>query len=104
MIALGAPLILFASGCESPPMDMWISMDRDAGSDFDAPVRETRPRDSANGGGGAGGDTGAGGSGGDTGIGGGGAGGDTGVGGSGGAGGDTGAGGAAGSGGAGGAS
>jgi hypothetical protein len=103
MIALGAPLTLFASGCESPPMDMWISMDRDAGSDFDAPMRETRPRDSANGGGGAGGDTGAGGSGGDTGIGGG-AGGDTGVGGSGGAGGDTGAGGAAGSGGAGGAS
>jgi hypothetical protein len=103
MIALGAPLLLFASGCESPPMDMWISMDRDAGSDFDAPMRETRPRDSANGGGGAGGDTGAGGSGGDTGIGGG-AGGDTGVGGSGGAGGDTGAGGAAGSDGAGGAS
>ena len=103
MIALGAPLTLFASACESPPMDMWISMDSGAGSDFDAPMRESRPRDSANGGGGAGGDTGAGGSGGDTGIGGG-AGGDTGVGGSGGAGGDTGAGGAAGSGGAGGAS
>jgi len=91
MIALGATLTLLAPACESPPMDMWISMDRDAGSDFDAPMRETRPVDT-NGAAGVGGDTGAGGTGGDTGAGGtggasGGAGGDTGT------GGDTGAGG-----------
>jgi hypothetical protein len=97
MIALGAPLMLSAA-CESPPMDMWISTDRDAGSDFDAPMRESRPRDSngdTKGGGGTGGDTGTGGNGGDTGAGGNGGaagGGDT------GAGGDTGTAGAAGTG------
>jgi len=92
------------------PMDMWIARDPDAGSDFDAPVREVRPStdgaldatdapdDGAGGAGGAAGSGGggAGGSAGTSGTGGGGAGGDTGT------GGDTGAGGTSGSGGAGG--
>jgi hypothetical protein len=103
-----ALLVSGALGCESSPMDMWITRDPDAGSDFDAPVREVRPSnndgaaDAADdGAGGAGGDTGsggggAGGSAGTSGAGGGGAGGDTGT------GGDTGAGGTSGSGGAGG--
>jgi len=102
-----ALLVSGALGCESSPMDMWIARDPDAGSDFDAPVREVRPStdgaldapdDGAGGAGGAAGSGGggAGGSAGTSGTGGGGAGGDTGT------GGDTGAGGTSGSGGAGG--
>jgi hypothetical protein len=99
-----ALLMSGALGCESSPMDMWITRDPDAGSDFDAPVREVRPSTDgaldttdapddgaggAAGSGGAGGSagTGGGGAGGDNGAGGGGAGGDNGTGGSGGAGG-----------------
>jgi hypothetical protein len=87
-----------ALGCGSSPMDMWITRDPDAGSDFDAPVREVRPStdgalDAA--------DDAAGGASGAAGSGGGGAGASAGTGG-GGTGGDTGAGGASGSGGAGG--
>src|SRR4029453_18173171 len=40
-----ALLISGVFGCESSPMDMWISRDPDAGSDFDAPMREVRPTD-----------------------------------------------------------
>jgi hypothetical protein len=106
-----ALLVSGALGCESSPMDMWITRDPDAGSDFDAPVREVRPSnndgaldatDAADdGAGGTGGDTGsggggAGGSAGTSGAGGGGAGGDTGTGGATGAGGTSGSGGAGG--------
>jgi hypothetical protein len=45
------------------PMDMWINKDPDAGTGFEAPVRETRPSDTSD-------DTAAGGSGGDIGSGG----------------------------------
>jgi hypothetical protein len=71
-IAIGAPLLFSAGGCESPPMDMYISMNPDAGSDFEAPVREVRADDATDtagtsgsagtgGGAGTGGDNGAGG-------------------------------------------
>jgi len=102
-----AALLSGALGCESSPMDMWITRDPDAGSDFDAPVREVRPStDGAldttdapdDGAGGAGGAAGSGGAGGSAGTGGGGAGGDNGAGG-GGAGGDNGTGGNGGAGG-----
>jgi len=47
--------VTLAAGCgESSPVDMWINRDPDAGSGFEAPVREV-------GAGGAGGDSGAGG-------------------------------------------
>jgi len=103
-IAIGAPLLFSAGGCESAPVDMWISMDRDAGSGFEAPVREVRADDTdatdTGGTSGTAGTSGSAGTGGDTG-----AGGDTGTGGTGGAGGDNGgAGGTGGTGGAGGAS
>src|SRR3954453_12200143 len=67
-VALAAWLASAALGCGgSTPMDMWISRDPDAGSDFDAPMREVRPSDgSAGGTGGAGGAGGTGGTGGDT--------------------------------------
>jgi hypothetical protein len=64
-VALAAWLASAALGCGgSTPMDMWISRDPDAGSDFDAPMREVRPSDGR--GGGSGGAGGTGGTGGDT--------------------------------------
>jgi alkyldihydroxyacetonephosphate synthase len=48
VLALLAALGLGTIACGgSTPMDMWISKDPDAGTGFEAPVRETRPSDSA---------------------------------------------------------
>src|SRR3954465_8705158 len=80
VFALLAALGLGAIACGgSTPMDMWITKDPDAGTGFEAPVREARPSDTAGdtsddsstgGTGGGGGDTGAaGGGGGDAGSG-----------------------------------
>jgi hypothetical protein len=90
-IALLAALGLGAIACGgSTPMDMWITRDPDAGTGFDAPARETLPRDtsadtndavSTGGSGGSGGAGGGDGNGGTTGTAGGGAGGDAGSGG-----------------------
>src|SRR5262245_19862107 len=87
--ALLSVLLFGASGCGSSPMDMWINKDPDAGSDFEAPVREAGTRsdgapdtnDAADDGAGGTGGGGAGGGAGDTGSGGGGAGGESGAGG-----------------------
>lgn len=40
-------LLSGALGCGSTPQDMWITKDPDAGADFDAPVREVKPQDTA---------------------------------------------------------
>jgi len=63
--------VTLAAGCgESSPVDMWINRDPDAGSGFEAPVREvgSNPVDgaggAAGGGGGAAGSSGAAGTGG----------------------------------------
>jgi hypothetical protein len=81
--ALLATLALGAIACGgSTPMDMWITKDPDAGTGYEAPVRETHPSDSApdtsddTGAGGGGGIGGIGGGGGTTGTAGDGAGGD----------------------------
>jgi hypothetical protein len=48
VFALLAALGLGAIACGgSTPMDMWITKDPDAGTGFEAPVRETRPSDTA---------------------------------------------------------
>jgi hypothetical protein len=88
--AVGVSFVFGAAGCGgSTPMDMWISKDPDAGSGFEAPVREVQPADTGDDSAGTGGAAGSGG-----------AGGDTGTAGAGGNGGDMGAGGASGNGGA----
>ena len=98
MLALLASLASAMLACETTPMDMWITMNPDAGSDFDAPPRDVGSRNDASGTGGTGGIAGTSGAAGDTGSG---TAGTTGSGG-GGTGGDTGSGGGAGTGGAGG--
>ena len=106
---IGLPLLALlsslASGvlaCETTPMDMWITMNPDAGADYDAPPRDVGERDAGDDTSGTGGSAGSGGTGGT-----GGAAGDTGSGaagttgsGGGGTGGDAGSGGGAGTGGA----
>ena len=48
VFALLAALGFGAIACGgSTPMDMWITKDPDAGTGFEAPVRETRPSDTA---------------------------------------------------------
>ena len=113
LLALLASLASGAIGCEETPMDMWITMNPEAGADFRAPPRDVGVPDAGedpSGTGGTGGSDGTGGTGGSGGTGGtGGAAGDTGSGtagttgsGGGGTGGDAGSGGGAGTGGAGG--
>jgi hypothetical protein len=66
-IALLAALAFGAIACEATPMDMWITMNPDAGADFDAPPRDVgRPDagDDTSGTGGTGGSDGTGGTGG----------------------------------------
>ncbi len=104
-IALLAALASGAIACEDTPMDMWITMNPEAGANFDAPPRDVGTRDGGDdtsGTGGTGGSDGTGGTGGTSG-----AAGDTGSGtagttgsGGGGTGGDAGSGGGAGTGGA----
>jgi hypothetical protein len=108
LIPLLALLASFASGviaCESTPMDMWISMNPEAGADFRAPPRDVAAPDGddtgTGGSGGSGGSDGTGGTGGAAGDTGSGTAGTTGSGGD-GTGGDAGSGGGAGTGGAGG--
>ena len=89
VLALLASLAAGAIACEATPMDMWLTMNPEAGANFDAPPREigretitggTGGTDGTGGTGGAAGDTGSGAAG-DTGSGGGGTGGDAGSGG-----------------------
>ena len=59
VLALLASLASGMIACETTPMDMWITMDPDAGSNFDAPPRDVGSRDGTGGTGGTGGSGGA---------------------------------------------
>jgi hypothetical protein len=62
VIALLASLASGAIACETSPMDMWITMNPEAGANFDAPPRDVGSRDAGDDTSGTGGTGGTGGS------------------------------------------
>lgn len=55
LLALLASLASGVIGCEATPMDMWITMNPEAGADYRAPPRDVGERDAGEGTGGTGG-------------------------------------------------